>query len=223
MSLEQLCVEIEDRSNEQAAAQVRAAEDAAKRIVEAAKASAQALLDSARDEARAFSEAESRERMAAARLEVSRSLGEARDEAVRACLSAVWDHYHHMPARAGYASRLRSWAKKALDELDTPGAVLRARSSDLSILRAGGFKVAPAAIECSGGVRAETRDGRIAVDYTLEALFERKREDLLHQMHQQLFSAEDESASIDFGTEGKSVRAGKGKKSKRKKSRKIVR
>lgn len=220
MSLEQLCVEIEDRSHEQAAAQVRAAEDAAKRIVEAAKASAQAMLESAREEARAFSEAEGRERMAAARLEVSRSLGEARDEAVRQCLSAVWEYYHHMPGRAGYAARLRSWAKKALDELDTPGAVLRARASDLSILRASGFKVAASPIECSGGVRAETRDGRIAVDYTLEALFERKREDLLHQIHQQLFSAEDESASIDFGADaGRASRGGKGKKSKGKKSK----
>ena len=92
--------------------------------------------------------------------------------------------------------------------------------TDLAILRAGGFKVAAAPRDCSGGVRAETRDGRIAVDYTLEALFERKREDLLHQIHQQLFSAEDESVSIDFFGDGKSARAGKSKKTKGKKSRK---
>ncbi len=221
MSLEQLCVEIEDRSSEQAAAQIKAAEDAAKRIVEAAKASAQAILEAARDEARAFSEAEGRERMAAARLEASRAMGEARDEAVRQCVAAAWEFYRAMPRRAGYGVRLRSWAKKALEELDTPGAVLRANHADLNILRSAGFKVAASPIECSGGVRAETRDGRIAVDYTLEALFERKREDLLHQIHQQLFSAEDETASLDFGAETKQSRASGGKKAKaKKKSRK---
>ena len=202
----------------QAAAQIRGAEEAAKRLIEEAKAAAQASLGAARAEAAEFSAAEANERMAAARLEVSRSLGEARDEAVRQSLAGVWEYFRAMPKRAGYSARLRQWAAKAMAELDMPGAVLRASASDIAILRAADFKVSAQPIDCSGGVRAESRDGRIVVDYTLEAQFERKREDLLHQIHQQLFSAEDESASMDFG-EKKAKSAPAQSRGKKRKSR----
>ena len=220
MSLEQLCVEIEDRSNEQAAAQVKGAEEAAKRLIEEAKVAAQRTLEAARVEAQEFSTAEAAERMTAARLEVSRTMGEARDEAVRQSLAGVWEYYRAMPKRAGYAAKLRQWAGKATAELDMPGATLRASASDLSILRAGGFKVNPNPIDASGGVRAESRDGRIVVDYTLEAQFERKREDLLHQIHQQLFSAEEESSALEnWGSESASSASAKRVEKKKKKSR----
>jgi vacuolar-type H+-ATPase subunit E/Vma4 len=191
MGLEQLCAEIEAHSQSQASAIIKAAHEEAKRILDSAHSSAQRTLQEARREAEAFSAAEASSRLTATQLEASRRLVEAREEAVRQSLEQVWEYYSQMPRRAGYAAKLKEWAQKALDELGQSGAILYANEADAEILRQAGFKVARKAIECAGGVRAETADGKIAVDYTLEEQFERKKEQLLALIHQKLFSPQD--------------------------------
>ncbi len=191
MGLEQLCAEIESRSHTQALAAIKVAHEEAKRILDNAHAQGERTLEAARAEAQAFSSAEASSRLTSCQLEASRHLIESREEAVRQCLDQVWAWYAQSPRRAGYAAKLKGWAQKALDELDAPGAVLRANEADSEILRSADFKVSKKTLECAGGVRVETSDGRIAVDYTLESQFERKREELLHLIHQKLFAGED--------------------------------
>ncbi|VVB56847.1 V-type ATP synthase subunit E [uncultured archaeon] len=201
MSLEHLCAEIESRSQAQASAAVKAAHEEAKRILDTAHAAGARTLEAARAEAEAFSSAEASSRLTACQLEASRHLVESREEAVQQSLEQVWEYFSQAPKRAGYAAKLKAWAQKALDELDTPGAVLRANESDTETLHSAGFKVSKKPIECAGGVRAETADGRISVDYTLESQFERKREELLHLIHQKLFSDSD-STMLEIPKEG---------------------
>ncbi len=210
MGLEQLCAEIESRSHSQATAILKSAHEDAKRILDSAHADGQRALEAARAEADAFSSAEASSRLTATQLEASRHMMESREEAVRQCLEQVWGHYRQMPRRSGYSARLKAWAQKATDELGQAGSMLHANESDSETLRGAGFKVARKALDCAGGVRAETADGRIAVDYTLEAQFERKREELLHLIHLKLFTPED-SAVPDIPPAGE---RGQEKKSK---------
>ena len=213
MGLESLCVEIESRSQAQASAATKAAHEEAKRILDTAHAAGARTLEAACAEAEAFSSAEASSRLTACQLEATRHLVESREEAVRQSLSQVWEYFAQAPRRAGYSAKLKGWAQQALDELDMPGALLRANETDAEILRAADFKVSIRPLECAGGVRAETADGRISVDLTLESQFERKREELLHLIHQTLFSAAD-SATLEIpkseggGERPRPVRAG---------------
>jgi len=193
MALDQLCTEIDSRTHAQAAAVLKAASEDAKRIVEEAHAASERTLSAAKKEAEEFAIAEGHTRLTACQLEAARHLVEAREEAVRQSLNQVWVHYKLLSKRGGYAAKLKAWAQQSLDELGHSNAVLHANENDSETLRAAGFKVSKTPLQCAGGVRAETPDGHIAVDCTFEAQFERKREDILHQIHQRLFSSDDSS------------------------------
>jgi len=175
MALDQLCTEIDSRTHAQAAALTKAAHEDAKRIVDEAHAASERMLAAAKKEAEEFASAEGHTRLTSCQLEAARHLVEAREEAVRQSLNQVWEHYKLLPKRGGYAAKLKVWAQQSLDELGHSNAVLHANESDGETLRAAGFKVSKTSLDCAGGVRAETSDGHIAVDCTLEAQFERKR------------------------------------------------
>jgi vacuolar-type H+-ATPase subunit E/Vma4 len=190
MGLEQLCREISATAEARAAALMSEATQQADRIVAAARGEGHKTVAAAQTEGEAFGAAEYSERVNAAKMEEQKLYSEAREEAVRRGLEAVWARYASQSKRPGYAKNLRTWAERAVQELDAPAYVLRARGEDLKLLSEAGFKVSKEALECSGGVKAETAGGRIGVDCTLETLFDGKKEEAYKEVHARLFSDE---------------------------------
>jgi len=222
MSLEQLCQEIEHRAQHQASAIIREAQGDGEKILAQAEASAGKTVRSARAEAERFGEGEATERIAAARLEEQKMLSDAKEEAVRANLEFVWAKYCAHAKKRGYAKKLKDWAHAALSELGGSG-VLRTNSYGRAILSGSGMRVSAKDLECSGGVRAETHDGRIIVDYTFESQFERKKEEISREIYARLFPEADENAALGTGISAAGKKTGKrhgkkiksGKKAKR--------
>lgn len=192
MGLHQLCTQIEQNSKVRAASILKAAKSDARRIEESAKKNSDDSISSATTSAKKFCELEAKERIAAAQLEASKLISDAKDEAVRYSLDQVWDLYSQSSSKPGYRQKLKEWATLALEELAISGAILRCNSSDKSILSSSGFKLGEP-IDCRGGVRAESKDGRVMVDYTLEAQFESKKEELTKKIYSALFSDDDYS------------------------------
>jgi len=188
MGLENLCNEIEHNSKARAAQILSDAKKEARKIVEDARASASASSQAAKKQALQFSKAEEQERITAAQLEEQKIISDAKDEAVRKCTRQVWEEFSQARKQPGYSKKLRRWAELALEELSSSGSVLRCAPEDKQILISAGFKLSPKPLECAGGVVAETKDGKVIVDYTLESIFEQNREKIVHTIHSKLFS-----------------------------------
>ncbi len=204
MGLEQLCREISATAETRAAWLVKEAHASAEGTIAQARSDGQKAVAAARAEGEKFGTAEKAERVNAAKLEEQKALSDAREEAVRRGIEQVWERYRNAGKRPGYAKNLRRWAEMAASELDTPGYSLRARADDIKLLAEAGFKVSREPLECSGGVLAQTAGGKICVDYTLESLFEGKREEAYKEVYARLFS--DEATGALEGKERK-VRA----------------
>ncbi|MFH1306390.1 MAG: V-type ATP synthase subunit E [Candidatus Micrarchaeota archaeon] len=191
MGLENLCREIEQNAKARAAELLSDARKQAKKIVKEAEDGAESKIIAAKKDATQFSKAETSERITSAQLEAQKIISDAKEEAVRKNVQLVWEEFSQARKRPGYAKKLRRWAELAIEELSSPGAVLRCASEDKTILTSAGFKVGKP-IECAGGVRAETKDNKIIVDYTLEAQFEQKKEKIVKIVHSKLFTGTDE-------------------------------
>ncbi|MFA5108256.1 MAG: V-type ATP synthase subunit E [Candidatus Micrarchaeia archaeon] len=188
MGLENLVHEIDHASKNRASAIIDDAQKEAEHIVSSASDAAKKSIESAKKQATDFSKSESAERLATAQTEAQKAISDAKDEAVNQCVARVWEHYSAARKRAGYAKNMRRWADLALEELSLPGAVLRCAAVDKQILSSAGFKVSITPLECSGGVIAESKDGKVMVDCTLESLFEQKKESLAKTIYSKLFS-----------------------------------
>jgi len=189
MGLHQLCEQIEQDSKVRAASILKEAKADARRIEDAAQSTADESVNSAKQQALEFATLESKERINAANLEASKLISEAKDEAVRQSLSLVWEKYSQSCNSSSYKQKLKQWATSAIQELGISGAVLRSNSRDKSTLSSLGFKTGDA-LDCVGGVRAESKDGKIMVDYTLESQFESKKEELAIEIYSSLFSGD---------------------------------
>lgn len=196
MGLDGLCKEIEASASAKASRMVSQAHEEAQATLKQAQEAARQAVQSARNEGEAFAGAERAERINAARLEAQKALSEARETAVRAGTQAVWTAFAAQRKRPGYAKKLLKWARQASDELDLPGSLLHAHPDDRTLLSNAGFKVATEGLECSGGVLARSKDGRIQADYTLESLFERKREEIYREVYDRLFPGDEESPAL---------------------------
>jgi len=118
-----------------------------------------------------------------AQLEAWRIQGQARDDLIDEALEQVRDHLSALRTSPGYPSVVRHLLREALAELtaclgEGEGARVRADPRDARALAASTAPPelnTPAVFDLRtwGGVVATSADGRIAVDNTLEARFER--------------------------------------------------
>lgn len=175
MGLESLCKEILERAHTQAEEADKEASAQMHEIVRQAHVQAKATLEEAQEEGKAFVDSERSEKLSAARLEAGRLLSEARESAVNSALEKVWAEFAKRRQMAGYREALGRLAKKAVDELGHPKPVVFANAQDAKLLR-GKYRISDKALDCAGGVAAETPDGKIRVDYTFEEIFTHSRE-----------------------------------------------
>ncbi len=211
MGLHQICAQIERNSKLKASSILSEAKQEVQRIEDLAKKRASETITNASNQALSFCELEQKERLNASQIEASKIISDAKSEAVKRAVDEVWEVYSQSSKKSGYKQKLKQWAQLALDELSVSGAILRANSSDSSTLSSLGFKVGDS-IDCCGGLIAQSKDGRIMVDYTLEAQFESKKEEVSKLVYSTLFSNEDYVADDDsLDSSAKTTKKSKGR------------
>ncbi|OIO27945.1 hypothetical protein AUJ16_02010 [Candidatus Micrarchaeota archaeon CG1_02_60_51] len=183
MSLEKLGRDILERAEsqaektlEEARAQARGINAEAKRKAEERK---RELLKAAEEEAKG------KERgIYAARLQAARVTGRARDALVHDCLDAVLEELRDYSRTRAYERTLERLINQGKRELGGDAAVY-VKKADGAIAskhaKVAGF------IETTGGAVIESRDARMRVDSTFEALVEEKREELAKRVFAELY------------------------------------
>lgn len=193
MGIERLTTSLLVEAKKEADGLVKAAEWHLEKMLMEEKAKRAILLKKAEEDAVLLVEEQCKERLAWASLESRRILGEAREDAINAVLEDLYAMLGEVARKAEYKDFLRRTVANALDEMRTcPSLSIRCRKIDTPIVQAviGNTSVAiDDTLDSTGGFIIESRDGRIRINITLEALFDAKREDLRKLIYQKLFGA----------------------------------
>ena len=191
MSLEQLVNEIEKNATLKANSIIEEAKKEKERIIKQSKLKAMEIEQQTKQNAIKFALAQQKEKLDAAQNEKERIIKQAKEEAVLAALNQVWEEFKKYSKDKNYPKYLRKLAAMALEELGQSDTVFLCNEQDKKLLQKT-FKIQQT-IECSGGLIAQTKDGKILVDYTFENIFEQKKQALKNKIIQMLFSNEEET------------------------------
>jgi vacuolar-type H+-ATPase subunit E/Vma4 len=191
MSLEQLIQEIEKSASLKANSIIQEAKKEKEKIIKQAKLKAKEIEEQTKQNATNFALAQQKEKLASAQSEKERIIKQAKEEAVLAALDQVWEEFKKYIKDKNYPKYLRKLAAMALEELgEDRDIVFLCNEQDKKLLQ-NTFKVHQT-INCAGGLIAQTKDGKIIVDYTFENIFEQKKQALKNKIMQILFSTDQE-------------------------------
>jgi len=176
------------------------AEKEAKEIVESAEWHVKEMLsDEKAKGSKLLKEAESdavkritdlrRERVAWAQLEKKRIMAEAREDAIKTSLDEVYKALSKVKKTAKYRAFMKSAVAAAIKNLEGGRLVVHVLKSDKKFLPKTNSRTKVVTdLDAVGGVIVETADGRMRVNYTLEAVFESESESLRKKISERLFS-----------------------------------
>lgn len=175
-------------------AEARAEAEAVAREAEARKREAlsgerqksAAMLSDAKAEAEKFVSAQKRERVAWAKLEAKKLLGEARETVVREAMDGLYKGLSSFRRDKRYAAFLNARIAEGIEELSVPSPVVYVCRGDSGLVAAKGATVKEE-LSGMGGAIVASSDGSVRVDYTLETLFEEKRELLRKKVYEMMF------------------------------------
>ncbi|MBN2122621.1 V-type ATP synthase subunit E [Candidatus Micrarchaeota archaeon] len=174
----------------EARAEAKAITDAAKaeksRTLDEEKRKVSLMLAGAEEEAGRFVAAQERERIAWAKLEAKKISGEAREFVVRDAMDILYKQLASFRRDARYGNFLNARVASAIRELSTPKPVVHICRGDSKLLKGVNAKVVED-LSGMGGAIVESADGSVRVDYTLETLFEDKRELLRKKVYERMF------------------------------------
>lgn len=173
------------------------AQEDAQKILDAAHAQAKAILDEERSKTASMKkEAEEdvvrlldeqkNERLAWARLESKRINAEAGEDAIKNVLEDFFDALKGARKSPQYGKFLAGAVAAATAELG-PGATVHVARGDKSLLPP--LKDAKVVDDLPGlgGALVESADGKFRMNFTLETLFEARRDEVRKQVHEKLF------------------------------------
>lgn len=144
------------------------------------------LLSGAEDEAAKFVAAQERERIAWAKLEAKKISGEARESVVRTAMDGLYKQLASFRRDKRYGNFLNARVASAIKELSAPKPLVHVCKGDSRLLKGVSAKVVED-LSGMGGAIVESSDGSVRVDYTLETLFEDKRELLRKKVYERMF------------------------------------
>jgi V/A-type H+-transporting ATPase subunit E len=177
-------------------------------LISEAREEAQKITGAAREQANGITEAEDRkclamkkeaeasvkkllddlrgERIAWARLESKRITAEAREDAIKGALDGLFEALEASRKSPEYRKYMARSANDAVAELGA-GATIHVVRGDKALLgQVKGAKIVED-LDSLGGVLAESADGKIRMNFTLETLFEGRRDEVRKQVHDLLF------------------------------------
>jgi vacuolar-type H+-ATPase subunit E/Vma4 len=144
------------------------------------------MLSGAEEEAGRFVAAQERERIAWAKLEAKKISGEARESVVRTAMDGLYKQLASFRKDGRYKDFLNARVASAIRELSAQKPVVHLCRGDSRLLAGVNAKVVED-LPGMGGAIVESSDGSVRVDYTLETLFEDKRELLRKKVYERMF------------------------------------
>jgi len=188
MGIEKLKGSLLAEAQEDAHKIVASAQGQAKSITEEERGKCSAIRKEAEAEVERLVVEQRNERLAWARLESRRILAEAREDAMKGVIDDFFDGLKAGCKSPAYKKLVAGAASEALKELGS-GCTIHVVRGEKSLISANkGSKVAED-LEGLGGVMVESADGKLRMDYTLETLFETKRDDIRKQVYEKLFGS----------------------------------
>lgn len=185
MGLEELRNAIAEKASGDEKGILAEADAEAERIIADAEAQAKRMVAEAAAEARAASADEAR-KISSANLRARKIVSETQEALVQQAIAGLSKNLAGMRKthKREYEKAFGLLAKQALAEM--PGALIRCSASDAAIAKK--FGKVGKAIECSGGLVAESQDGRVRIDNTFDSLVEERRDGLKQKAYRLLFA-----------------------------------
>jgi V/A-type H+-transporting ATPase subunit E len=165
---------LEEEAKAQADAILAEAQEQRKRALEQAKREAGELVTRERNE-----------KVAAARLRARRMLAEAREDALNEVMQRLRAELAAYAKKRDYEKTLRRLAESAAKEIGGDVVLHTNKHDERFLLRDGMGQ----SIECIGGVLVSSKDGRISINNTFDALLEERREELRSRAFSMLFGS----------------------------------
>lgn len=186
MGIERLTSSLLMEANKESAEIVKAAETHVQKMVSEEQSKNEDLAKKAGAEVEQLLAGMRNERIAWARLEAKRILAEAKEDAIANSLEGFFASIEKSRSSAEYKEFMAAAAKSAANELGS-GATIRVRTGEAKLVpKLKGMKVEEG-LDALGGVLAESRDGKVMVNLTIETVFESKRDDLRRRVSEHLF------------------------------------
>jgi vacuolar-type H+-ATPase subunit E/Vma4 len=186
MGIEKLKRSLLSEAGEDAKKLVSASEEQAKTILDEERAKRAASKKGAEADVEKTLQDQKNERMAWARLESKRILAEAREDAIKNVIEDFFDALGGIRKTPEYKKFLAKAVSSAVDELDS-GAVIHVVKGDKALFNTPKGSSVVEDLSGLGGAMAESNDGKIRVDMTLETLFEGRRDEVRKKIYDSLF------------------------------------
>ena len=187
MGLEKVKQEILDSAREEAGKLTEKAKEEAKAIERSAEKQARDYERMAEEGTEKSVELMKRRELAAAELEVQKKALEAKSELIEAVFSEGWKKLRNLGEKTREA-HIKGLLERAMKEMDVAVVKCSAKDSRLVSNYSGEGKIKiVAAGDISGGIIAESADGRLKVDYSYDALFEQVKSKVLIDVAKTLF------------------------------------
>ncbi|MFH1586859.1 MAG: V-type ATP synthase subunit E [Candidatus Diapherotrites archaeon] len=179
MALKELINEIRAKAQRDANSLEKAAAEADAEVDKARKEKKE-LVEAAKKDAERIVENERNEIIASARLKAKQMNSKAKETAVNAALEEVWKELLNLRKDSSYAKVMKKLIAEGEKELGA-GTVVLVRKEDKKF--ASGSKEA----EISGGAIIQTKDEKISVNNSFEAIFEESQDELRKELYAKMF------------------------------------
>lgn len=195
MSFENLLKTLEEKGQAEESAILNTAKSEAKKIQSEASERAKAIIDQAKLDGQKLGNEVKLEISANARLKQKRITSEARESLINSAIQTLENQLREFAETKEYAKLLTALARDCVHSLGKD-ALLYCRKADEKLLTQAGFKVKNN-VKIIGGVIAETPDGKVKVNNSLESLVELNKEKLRQVAFKELPSNTAKEATKD--------------------------
>jgi len=179
VGLKELTNEIRAKAQREAKSLEKAAAEADAELEKARKEKKE-LVEAAKKDAERIVENERNEIIASARLKGKQMNSEAKETAVNAALEEVWKELLNLRKSSSYGKAMKKLIAEGEKELGK-GTVVLVRKEDRK------FESGSKETEISGGAIIQTKDGKISVNNSFEAIFEESQDELRKELYAKMF------------------------------------
>ncbi len=186
MGIEKLKSSLLSEAQQESARIVEDAQKQAKTMLEEERARCAAMKSTAEKELESRLEEQREERLAWARLEARRILAEAREDAIKSVLEDFFEVLNTMRKSGDYKKLLSTTLSQAISDVG-PGSTIHVLKGDKALLSAPKNVKVVEDLEGLGGLVAESANGKIISDHTIETIFETRRDEMRKNVNEKLF------------------------------------
>lgn len=157
------------------------------------KSDGEAMVKAAEEEAKRIVENERRERLSWAKLEAKRILAEAKEDAVNSALQSLLELMKDYVGTTQYAQKIKEKISSAVSEMSGK-ATVHVRKTDKKLFQLPRAVVVGDA-EIIGGAIVESKDGKLRIDLSIEALMDANRDAIRKDIYDRLFPVSESEKS----------------------------